>query len=180
MNAPTEHKGALIWALLHEVPDPEIPVLSICDLGIVREVRSEPRVEVLLTPTYAGCPAMHAIEESVLAALHSHGYADAQVRTTLAPPWTTDWITPAGRARLKEYGIAPPGAARAGSDGNAAGAGAAQPVRFATIGRKEQPVACPLCDSTHTELLSQFGSTACKALYRCLDCREPFDYFKPY
>jgi ring-1,2-phenylacetyl-CoA epoxidase subunit PaaD len=163
---------AAVWALLHEVLDPEIPVLSICDLGIVREVRMGDGVEVVITPTYAGCPAMHVIERSVRDALRAHGYADARVTTVLGPAWTTDWITAAGRARLKAYGIAPPGAVRAD---------AAQVIQFRKPGREPEPLpACPQCGSAHTELLSQFGSTACKALYRCIDCREPFDNFKPY
>lgn len=166
MSAVLEHDAQAVWALLGEVLDPEIPVLSICELGIVREVRVEDGIEVVITPTYAGCPAMHVIEESVHDALLAHGYGEARVTTTLTPPWTTDWITLEGRAKLKAYGIAPPGAR-----------GNAQPVRFV---RREAAPACPQCGSAHTELLSQFGSTACKALYRCLDCREPFDYFKPY
>lgn len=166
MSAVLEKDVQAVWALLQEVLDPEIPVLSICDLGIVREVRLDDGVEVVITPTYAGCPAMHVIEESVRDVLRIHGCADARVTTTLSPAWTTDWITPAGRAKLKAYGIAPPGTRRD-----------AQVIRFA---KREAAPACPQCDSSHTELLSQFGSTACKALYRCLDCREPFDYFKPY
>ena len=161
-NADTD----AVWAVLREVLDPEIPVVSICDLGIVREVRLDDGVEVVITPTYAGCPAMHVIEASVRDALHAQGYANARVTTTLSPAWTTDWITSQGRAKLKAYGIAPPGTR---SD--------AQVIRF---GKRATSAACPQCGSAHTELLSQFGSTACKALYRCLDCREPFDYFKPY
>ena len=161
-----------VWALLHEVPDPEIPVLSICDLGIAREVRMGETVEVVLTPTYAGCPATQVITQSVLDALRAHGYPNARVSMTLSPPWTTDWISPQGRAKLKAYGIAPPGQARAGG---------AQVIRFNPSAAESIPLpACPRCGSAHTELLSQFGSTACKALYRCMDCREPFDYFKPY
>jgi ring-1,2-phenylacetyl-CoA epoxidase subunit PaaD len=162
-----------VWACLAGVPDPEIPVVSICDLGIVREVRMGENVEVVLTPTYAGCPAMHAIEEAVCDALRAHGYANPRVTTTLAPAWTTDWISAAGRAKLIEYGIAPPGPVR--------GPGA-QVIRFDKPGSAPAAdlPACPQCGSLHTELLSQFGSTACKALYRCIECREPFDYFKPY
>ena len=118
MNAAAAMRDAgtaqAVWALLREVPDPEIPVISICDLGIVRAVHTEGRVEVVITPTYAGCPAMHMIEESILAALHAHGHADACVTTTLSPPWTTDWITPAGREQLRAYGIAPPAPVPAG------------------------------------------------------------------
>ncbi len=163
--------AAAVWALLDDVLDPEIPVLSIRDLGIVREVRMENGVEVVITPTYAGCPAMHVIEQSVRDALHAYGYAEVRVITTLSPAWSTDWITPEGRAKLKAYGIAPPGAVRAGN---------AQVIQFRPRAAVEAPPACPQCGSVHTELLSQFGSTACKALYRCIDCREPFDYFKPY
>ena len=170
--APDAGGADAVWALLHEVPDPEIPVLSICDLGIAREVRMGDTVEVVLTPTYAGCPATHMISQSVLDALHAHGYPRARVIMTLSPPWTTDWISPAGRAKLKAYGIAPPGQARAGI---------AQIISFKPSAPQPAPEpACPQCGSAHTELLSQFGSTACKALYRCVDCREPFDYFKPY
>jgi len=219
--APCTDAAASIWALLRDVPDPEIPAVSICDLGIVREVRMGEVVEVVLTPTYAGCPATHVIEQSVRDALHAHGYVEARVTITLAPPWTTDWISAAGRAKLLAYGIAPPGAARAGAAqvmrfqarrpgkadalaGNAAaGHAVAAPNGFADAitdanaadgtkidasggagdyvpAQAEAPPACPQCGSAHTELLSQFGSTACKALYRCVDCREPFDYFKPY
>jgi ring-1,2-phenylacetyl-CoA epoxidase subunit PaaD len=165
-----------VWELLRAVPDPEIPVVSICDLGIVRAVhvdKGDESVEVVITPTYAGCPAMHMIEESILSALHGQGIAHACVTTTLSPPWTTDWITPDGRAQLKAYGIAPPAPVQPGS---------AQVIRFDALRHRaaEQAPACPLCGSVHTERLAQFGSTACKALYRCLDCREPFDYFKPY
>lgn len=170
VSAVIEHSADAVWALLAEVLDPEIPVLSICDLGIVREVRMGEQVEVVITPTYAGCPAMHVIEQSVREALHAGGHADARVTTTLTPAWTTDWITAAGRAKLKSYGIAPPGAARASTT---------QVIHFKRATPQALP-ACPQCGSTHTELLSQFGSTACKALYRCLECREPFDYFKPY
>jgi len=175
VNAAAAHGDVeAVWALLQKVADPEIPVLSICDLGIVRKVRIEGEVQVTLTPTYAGCPATHVIEQAVLDVLRAHGYAQARVTTTLSPPWSTDWISPAGRAKLQAYGIAPPAATRAGG---------AQVIRFAGLGgipRTVDAPACPQCGSLHTELLSQFGSTACKALYRCLACREPFDYFKPY
>lgn len=169
-------RSDVVWELLGAVPDPEIPVVSICDLGIVRAVhvdKGDERVEVVITPTYAGCPAMHMIEETILAALREHGMEDACVTTTLSPPWTTDWITAQGRAQLKAYGIAPPAPVQPGN---------AQVIRFDALRHSaaEQPPACPLCGAAHTERLSQFGSTACKALYRCLDCREPFDYFKPY
>jgi ring-1,2-phenylacetyl-CoA epoxidase subunit PaaD len=170
--AVLEQGAEAVWALLDEVLDPEIPVLSIRDLGIVREVRMENGVEVVITPTYAGCPAMHVIEQSVRDTLHAHGYVDARVTTTLAPAWSTDWITAAGRAKLKAYGIAPPG--------GVAPVNAARVIHFRPRAATQAQPACPQCGSAHTELLSQFGSTPCKALYRCIDCREPFDYFKPY
>jgi ring-1,2-phenylacetyl-CoA epoxidase subunit PaaD len=159
------------WSVLATVADPEIPVISVVDLGIVRGIAvTDVGVEVSVTPTYAGCPATHVIESDILEALTRAGIV-ARMVTRLSPPWTTDWITPAGHARLKEFGIAPP--APAGSrDG--------QVIHLVPRGANLQQVpACPHCGAANTELLSQFGSTACKALYRCLDCREPFDYFKP-
>lgn len=156
------------WAVLGGVPDPEIPVISVVDLGIVRDVAATGEgVEVSVTPTYAGCPATDVIAHDIAAALAAAGIA-ARLITRLAPPWTTDWITGAGRARLRAYGIAPPGAAT-------------HPVVFRKMGSDpiSAAVACPHCGSSDTEVLSQFGSTACKALYRCRACREPFDYFKP-
>lgn len=152
-----------IWAVLESVTDPEIPVLSVTDMGIIREVHAGEEVEVVITPTYSGCPAMNTIEVNIKAALQDAGYERVRVRTVLSPAWTTDWLTEAGRRKLKEYGIAPPQDAVA--DKNAL---------FVT----PRVVPCPLCDSDNTELLSQFGSTACKSLYRCKDCLEPFDYFK--
>jgi len=172
-----EARLARARAALEAVPDPEIPVVSIRDLGILRAVRladDGATVEAIITPTYSGCPAMSQIEEDVGRALEAAGLAPWRVRTELAPAWTTDWITDAGRASLRAYGIAPPG--RCGSDGSEAGT--VRPLRF--VPRAAQAIACPHCGSTHTEELSRFASTACKALYRCLDCREPFDYFKPY
>lgn len=152
------------WAVLARVADPEVPVISVTELGIVRDVRiDDDRVEVVVTPTYSGCPATEAIEQSIAAALREAGAADVRIETRLAPAWTTDWIAPAAREKLRRYGIAPPPAARDG----------AQPLAFAPR------VDCPLCGSPNTERLSQFGATACKALYRCRDCREPFEYFKP-
>lgn len=140
-----------IWAVLETVPDPEIPVLSVVDLGIVREV--EPG-RVRITPTYTGCPATQVIERDIRAALDSAGYREVRVETVLSPPWTTDWIGPAGREKLHAYGIAPP--TRPG----------------------ERAVACPQCGSSDTEEISRFGSTPCKALWRCRSCAEPFDLFK--
>ena len=163
--------GALVdraRLILRSVADPEIPVISVLDLGIVRAVdASGDGVAVSVTPTYAGCPATHVIEQDIVAALRAGGIA-AQVVTRLSPPWTTDWITPEGRVRLREYGITPPGPVSASG---------AQAIRF--VNQRSEPVSCPQCGSARTECLSRFGSTACKALYRCLDCREPFEYFKP-
>ncbi len=167
-----------VLTLLEQVPDPEIPVVSIAELGILREVVTDgDTVEVVITPTYSGCPAMHAIEEDILAALAAAGIG-ARVRTVLAPAWSSDWITPAGRAKLRAYGIAPPVPRSAEQNRAGAPLGFVPPAQL-EFGRGPAP-ACPHCGSAHTELLSQFGSTSCKALYRCLDCREPFDYFKPY
>ena len=160
-----------VWSLLAGVSDPEIPVISVVDLGIVRSVECvHDGIEIGVTPTYTGCPATHVIERDILEALSAEGI-NARLVTRLDPPWTTDWITPRGRERLAEYGIAPP---------VAADRHAARVVHLVPRGAVlSQSPACPQCGSTHTELLSQFGSTACKALYRCTDCREPFDYFKP-
>jgi ring-1,2-phenylacetyl-CoA epoxidase subunit PaaD len=140
-----------IRAVLEQVPDPEIPALSIVDLGIVRDVSDD---RVLLTPTYTGCPATLAIEAMVRIALDAAGFRDVAVETTLSPPWTTDWISEAGRAKLRAYGIAPP--LPAGS----------------------RAVECPQCGSTDTVEVSRFGSTPCKAQWRCRACLEPFDLFK--
>jgi ring-1,2-phenylacetyl-CoA epoxidase subunit PaaD len=148
-----------IMATLETVPDPEIPAVSVVDLGIVRGVRSDPPA-VLITPTYTGCPATIAIEMSVRTALDEAGFAELPIETVLSPPWSTDWISDQGRDRLKAYGIAPP---PRGAD--------AHSLRAA-------PAECPRCGSVHTQEVSRFGSTPCKALWRCLDCLEPFDRFK--
>lgn len=163
------------WAVLESVPDPEIPVVSIRELGILRGVEQaeDGALEVVITPTYSGCPAMSQIAEDIGQALDRAGLTPHRIKTVLAPAWTTDWITDEARAKLRAYGIAPP------SGQCAAGAPAGeQAIRF--MPRRVAAPACPRCGSAHTERLAQFGSTACKALYRCLDCREPFDYFKPY
>jgi ring-1,2-phenylacetyl-CoA epoxidase subunit PaaD len=157
---------AEVYASLAGIPDPEIPVISITDLGIVRDVAIDGEsVVVTITPTYSGCPAMHAIEEDVGFRLRALGFAHVEVRTVLAPAWSTDWIAPEARERMREYGIVPPHAMR-GADTH-------------RIHLYSRSIACPRCMSENTERLSEFGSTACKAMYRCLDCREPFDYFKP-
>lgn len=163
------------WAALEAVPDPEIPVVSIRELGILRDVRhaGDGTLEVVITPTYSGCPAMAQIAEDIGYALEQAGLVRYRIESVLAPAWTTDWITDAAREKLRVYGIAPPAGACAGS-----AAGSEQPIRF--VPHAGTAPACPRCGSHRTERLAQFGSTACKALYRCLDCREPFDYFKPY
>jgi ring-1,2-phenylacetyl-CoA epoxidase subunit PaaD len=143
-----------VWHWLEEVMDPEIPVLSICDLGIVRAVRwDDAGLVVTITPTYSGCPAMTVIADEIRSVLQKRGIPKFRIETQLSPAWTTDWLSEKGRKRLREYGIAPP----------AAGA---------------QRISCPHCGSDTTRLVSQFGSTPCKAIYVCETCREPFDYFK--
>ena len=161
------------WAALDAVPDPEVPAVSVRDLGIVRAVLEHgDGIEVVLTPTYSGCPATEVIAESVREALTDAGLGPVTVTHRLAPAWTTDWISAAGRARLQAYGIAPPCAAATET-----AAAAARPA--GTIRIRPLRVVCPRCGSEQTERLSAFGSTACKALHRCLACREPFEYFKP-
>lgn len=143
-----------IWEWLGEVPDPEIPVISVVDLGIVRGVRWDgDTVEVAVTPTYSGCPATSVISFDIETALRAHGLNNIQIKMQISPPWTTDWLSESGRAKLLEYGIAPPRAAGG-------------------------PECCPRCKSTDVTRISQFGSTPCKAQWRCKDCLEPFDYFK--
>ena len=162
------------WELLEAVPDPEIPVVSIRELGILRDVRQRgDGLEVVLTPTYSGCPAIGQIEDDVRHALARHGLS-ATVTTQLAPAWTTDWITEAAKDKLRAYGIAPPQPVRV----------APTPGKVVQLVRKRADadcaVPCPQCGSRDTTETSHFGSTACKALYKCLACLEPFDYFKPY
>jgi ring-1,2-phenylacetyl-CoA epoxidase subunit PaaD len=168
-------QAAAVWELLESVKDPEIPVVSIRELGILRSVtRQDDAFEVVLT--YSGCPAMEQIRDDVRAVLADAGLP-AQVLTCLSPAWTTDWMTPEARDKLREYGIAPPGRCVAEPSPGP------QPLRFAQpLARRppEAPVCCPRCGSSDTTLSAYFGSTACKALYRCLACLEPFDYFKPY
>lgn len=184
---------ARAWDVLDGVLDPEVPALSVRDLGIVRDVRvagdpdrhgagverndgrdlsadpsPPPALEVVLTPTYSGCPATEVIEQSVLQALEEAGLGPVRATLQRAPAWTSDWISADGHRKLRDYGIAPP---------CTIAPGAAVPIRFAA--RRVETVPCPRCSSAQTERLSAFGSTACKALYRCLDCREPFEYFKP-
>lgn len=159
--------AASIIELLHEVKDPEIPVVSVVELGIVRGVLiDEPtgEVTVQITPTYSGCPAMRVIEDEIREALQRHGFAKSRVVTVFNPPWTTDWITDAGRRKMKEYGIAPPGAA----------------PKLVQLRQQRLEVACPFCDSPRTRLTSQFSGTSCKALYFCDGCQQPFEHFKAY
>lgn len=145
---------AKIWDILDKVPDPEIPVISVVDLGVIRAVNvNGHRVEVTVTPTYSGCPAMAVIAMDIDTALSSAGIGDVSIKTQIAPPWTTDWLSAKARAQLEAYGIAPP--REAGG-----------------------PERCPLCKSTQVQKVSQFGSTPCKAQWRCAACLEPFDYFK--
>jgi ring-1,2-phenylacetyl-CoA epoxidase subunit PaaD len=169
---------AQAWQLLEAIPDPEIPVVSIRELGILRELRASScgrLLEVVITPTYSGCPAIDAIAHDITQTLTS-----AQIKSTiitqLAPAWTTDWMTAEGRRKLREYGIAPP----AETVADAAGLAGTNVLRFTPRGDIDALVACPRCASTTTSKLSQYGSTACKALYKCLACSEPFDYFKPH
>lgn len=162
-----------VWQWLATVPDPEIPVISVVDLGIVRDVAFDDSGEcvVTITPTYSGCPAMLAISDAIGKVLGENGVPRFRLETRLSPPWTTDWMAEDARQRLKEYGIAPP----------LKGAAGYQAIDISSLGRngKSEPaIECPRCGSTHTRMVSQFGSTSCKALYTCQDCREPFDYFK--
>jgi len=162
-----------IWSILEKITDPEVPVLSIFDLGIVRNVilhqnippaGGDGGIEVIITPTYSGCPAMDMIAMNIRLALLEHGFNNVRVTTVLSPAWTTDWMSEEGKRKLKEYGIAPPNPR--------------QQVCNNDLFAPHEAVQCPHCNSYHTHRISEFGSTACKALYQCLDCKEPFDYFK--
>ena len=170
----TKLRIARTWAVLAEVPDPEVPAISVCDLGIVRDVRLAEdglALDVVLTPTYSGCPATEVIERSVLDAIDGAGLGPARALLQRSPAWTTDWISDAGRRKLREYGIAPPGRCAAPAEAR---------IRLVRRQVSAAPaVDCPRCNRSQTERLSAFGSTACKALYRCLACREPFEHFKP-
>jgi ring-1,2-phenylacetyl-CoA epoxidase subunit PaaD len=160
-----EENRKRIAKILSAVTDPEIPVLTITDLGIVRDIRiNEEEIEVIITPTYTGCPAMDMIAANIRMALLEHGYKKIKVTSVLSPVWTTDWMTETGKSKLKEYGIAPPNPK--------------QQVCHDKLFAADEAVQCPHCESWHTHRISEFGSTACKALYQCDDCKEPFDYFK--
>ena len=153
-----------IFNLLEHVPDPEVPVLSIMDLGMIRGINiTDEQIEILLTPTYSGCPATDMISVDIKAILQDNGYDNVTVKMVLSPAWTTDWMSENGKKKLKAYGIAPPVAATTD--------------KRLLLG-EEKLVCCPLCDSSNTKIISRFGSTACKSLYQCKDCLEPFDYFK--
>ena len=177
MNSEQQHIIAStaeqkIWSILSTVVDPEVPVLTILDLGIVRNVVLKvssaggdlEEVEIIITPTYTGCPAMDMIAINIRLALAEQGYKQVKVTSVLSPAWTTDWMTEAGKEKLKQYGIAPPNPK--------------QQVSNNTLFAVHEAVECPHCNSHHTHRISEFGSTACKALYQCDDCKEPFDYFK--
>lgn len=152
-----------IWNLLEGVFDPEVPILTVVDLGVVRSVSVKNNsIHIIITPTYSGCPAMKVIEEDILSLLKEHGHENVSIELVLAPAWTTDWISEKGRQNLKEYGIAPP----------------ADEVDKSVLFAEPPVIQCPICDSKNTKMVSQFGSTACKAHYQCKDCLEPFDYFK--
>jgi ring-1,2-phenylacetyl-CoA epoxidase subunit PaaD len=167
-----------VWAWLSEVSDPEIPVISVVDLGIVRDVVVDENgaCTVTITPTYSGCPAMQVIADAVTGALRERGVEQVELRTQLSPAWTTDWMSEEGKAKLKGYGIAPPAQQVIDISGLRKGYDLAAGVKRGAIAPPK--VICPHCGSSHTGITSQFGSTPCKALYKCLDCREPFDYFK--
>ena len=178
MNAvatPISREILLSW--LGQVMDPEVPVVSIIDLGILRDVQwqgdADNTLIVTVTPTYSGCPATEVIAQSIREALFSRGVEKVEVRTQLAPAWTTDWMTLQGRDALRAYGIAPPAARAASADSSLV-------IDIAALMPSKAVVPCPQCDSRKTRLLSQYGSTACKSLYQCNSCLEPFDYFKPH
>ncbi len=161
-----------VMKLLEGIPDPEVPVLNILDLGIVRDVRvyattgDVTGVTVMITPTYNGCPAVDAIRMSIRMTLAAAGYNPVDIRTTLSPAWSTEWMSDKAREKLESFGIAPPNSVPS--------------VCHLDLFQQDEAVRCPRCGSHHTEMVSRFGSTACKALYRCLDCLEPFDYFKSH
>jgi ring-1,2-phenylacetyl-CoA epoxidase subunit PaaD len=154
-----------IFAILDEVKDPEVPVLSVVELGIIRDATADDSgVTVTVTPTYSGCPAMHEIESEIRQALVAHDVGEVRIRTSYNPAWTTDWIGPEARAKLAAYGIAPPGAAG--------------DVELVPLRARVKAIACPYCESMETERRSEFGTTACKAIWYCRSCRQPFEEFK--
>ena len=155
-----------IWQLLETITDPEVPVLSIIDLGIIRavEIDASNKIKITVTPTYTGCPAVDVINMNIRMVLLENGFNNIEIKNVLSPAWTTDWMTEQGKQKLKAYGIAPPNTK--------------QIVCTVDAFQEEEAVQCPHCNSYNTQLVSRFGSTACKALYKCNECMEPFDYFK--
>lgn len=165
INSNVVYSKEAVIALLQQVTDPEVPVLSVIDLGIIRDVLIDgEKITVIITPTYSGCPAMSVISINIKLKLLEYGYRQVEVKQVLSPAWTTDWMTESGKEKLKQFGIAPPNASQS----------VCEPQLF----QQEEAVQCPRCGSWHTSRISEFGSTACKALYKCNDCSEPFDYFK--
>lgn len=172
LSTPSDEEKK-IWSILETITDPEVPVLSILDLGIVRNIKlsqnslltgGDGEIEIVITPTYSGCPAMDMIAMNIRLALLENGFKNLKITTVLYPAWTTDWMSEEGKQKLKEYGIAPPNPR--------------QQVCNNELFSPHEAVQCPQCNSYHTFRISEFGSTACKALYQCSDCKEPFDYFK--
>jgi ring-1,2-phenylacetyl-CoA epoxidase subunit PaaD len=168
VNTATHIAAEKVWKILKNVPDPEVPALSVVDLGIIRSVQvindeTGDRVQLVITPTYTGCPAMDIISMNIRLALIANDYKHIDIQTVLSPAWTTDWMSEEGKQKLKDYGIAPPTPKQQ----------VCNEKLFA-----EEAIPCPHCNSWHTHRVSEFGSTACKALYVCNDCKEPFDYFK--
>jgi ring-1,2-phenylacetyl-CoA epoxidase subunit PaaD len=168
MNAALTHieqEKKQIWSILETVMDPEVPVLSVTDLGIIRDIQfNEEELEIIITPTYTGCPAMDVIAMNIRLALIEHGYKKIKIKQVLSPAWTTEWMSEAGKQKLSAYGIAPPNPK--------------QSVCSNELFAPNEAVQCPHCSSWHTHRVSEFGSTACKSLFQCDDCKEPFDYFK--
>lgn len=165
MNTDTSAVEELVWERLSLIPDPEVPVISIVELGVLREVRWDGKqLHIVITPTYTGCPAMQLFVAEIKAAMHEQGFDNLEISTVYSPAWTTDWLTPEAKEKLRKYGIAPPVKSAAGDDPFAP-----PPV-----------VPCPRCEASNTRLISQFGATACKSLYTCNECKEPFEYFKHF
>jgi ring-1,2-phenylacetyl-CoA epoxidase subunit PaaD len=164
---PNSEQHPEIWKLLDAIPDPEIPVISIIELGVVREVQHvNSKVTITITPTYSGCPAVNLFQDEIVTTLNNNGYTDVEINTTYSPAWTTDWMPETAKQKLKEFGIAPPEIKMDSHD------------KLDLFKDNEKVVACPYCNSTNSHLESQFGSTACKALYFCDDCIQPFEHFK--
>ncbi|HEY9083672.1 MAG TPA: 1,2-phenylacetyl-CoA epoxidase subunit PaaD [Vicingaceae bacterium] len=165
MNLKEKYTEQEVWDMIAQIPDPEIPVITIEELGVLRKVEVLPeKIVVTITPTYTGCPAMKMFEDDIVKTLHDNGIENVEIKMVYTPAWTTDWMSEAAMQKLKDYGIAPP--VKGTQD------------KGVLFGSAPKEVQCPQCGSKNTELKSQFGSTACKALYQCKDCLEPFDYFK--